>query len=456
MSLRGLLVLTGLLAAAVFVLLRLGHGTAPGNAAAPQAPLVTAFAEEGVREIDLACGGTAVTLGRETSRSWQIKRPFEAEADPRRVHEVIAALQDARVLKVIAGAAADPAAFGLSPAACTVRLGFETGTSALTLRLGRNSPVGSERYASADDARVVFTDGSLYGVVARSAEAFREKRLIPVDPEAITRIAVDRPDGRLVVQRVAGAWQVEAPRDDAASSGACAGLARAVASMELTSSGAVGAPRNAHPARCLRLEVTERGGNTPFVAFVAAAGIDGKRLGWREGRGLAGLVEESAARELQLPWDSFRDARIMSFSSPDVRRLTVVRGGTTLRIAREGETSPWTGSEGSAPFAVEASRVEDLLDKLQGLTGAGFEPDAPGTQATGTIALEGERGALARLTWGPLGPSSGSDVSSLWVTTPARPGVVFRVEASGFGPVPAKAADLAPAATARTEGVGGS
>ena len=456
MSLRGLLVLIGLLATAVFVLLRLGRGPVPPETAAPDAPLVRAFTEEAVREIDLSCDGAAVTLERGPSRGWRITRPFEAEADPRRVHDVVAALQDARVRKVIADGAADPAAFGLSPAACTVQLGFGPGTSALKLRLGRGSPVGSERYAAADDARVVFTDGSLYGVVARGAEAFREKRLIPVDPEAITRIALDRPDGRLVVALVAGAWRVDTPRPDVASSSACTGLARAVASVELAGFGAVRVPPDTRPERRLRVEVTERDGDRPSVAFVATAGIDGKRLGWREGPAFAGLVEESAARELERPSESFREARIVSFSSPDVRRLTIERGGTTLRIARAGEASSWSGSEGSAACAVDGNRVDALLDQLRSLTGAGFEAGEPATKATGTIAVEGERGDLARLTWGPLGPSSDSDAESLWITTPARPGAVFRVEASGFGPIPAKAADLAPETTARTEGASGS
>ena len=49
-------------------------------------------------------------------------------------------------------------------------------------------------------------------------------------------------------------------------------------------------------------------------------------------------------------------------------------------------------------------------------------------------------GELARLTWGPLPPDAGTEGESLWVTTPARPGVWFRVAATALGPVPEGAA----------------
>jgi hypothetical protein len=447
-SLRGLLVLIGLLAAVVSALLWLGRSAEPPASAPSDAPLVRTFEEDAVREIDLACAGAEVTLRKETSLGWRITRPIEAEADPRRVHEVVAGLQQARVRKVIADHTADPAAFGLSPAACTVRVGFAAGTPALSVRLGRGSPVGTERYATGEDARVVFTDASLYGAVSRGVDGFREKRLVPVESEAITRIALDRADGRLVVASSEGLWHLESPIRDLAASGACTALARAITSIELGGPGSIRPPVDAQPARRIRLEVTTGGGGAPIRAFVALAGIGGTRLGWREGGSAAGLVEESVAKELERPTESFRDPRIAPFFAPDVRRLTIERGATTLRIARSKEPASWSGSEGSAAFAVDGARVGDLLDRLSGLSGVGFETAVPGTKATGTIALDGEHGELARFLFGPLAPSTGSDVESLWITTPARPGAVFRVHAASFGPIPVKAADLAPAAPA--------
>ncbi len=456
MSVRGLGVLFALLATVVCLLVWQGRRTAPPEGPGADAPLLRSFLEETVRGIDLACAGSRVTLGREASGAWRITEPLIAEADPRRVHDVVAALQGVKIRKAIAETAADLPAFGLDPAACTVRVDLGTATPAISLRVGRSSPVGNGRYASADDDRVVLTDGSVYGVVSQGAEALREKRLFPVDPETITRIDLTRPDGRLVVASAGGTWRVEAPRSDLASAAACTSLARAIASIELTDTGAAPMRIGAKPDRRIALAITSSRRSSPFVAFVAAAGIDGKRLGWRDGGPFAGLVEEAAARELEQPVDAFRDPRVTSFSAPDARRLSIMRGASVLRVLRAGEGSPWEGSEGATPMAVDGSRVDALLDRLRGLMSAGFEGGEPPTRPTGTIAVSGEKGDLARLTWGPLAPSTHGGDESVWMTTAARPGTVFRVEAVSFGPIPANAADLAPAEPSKTETAGGS
>jgi hypothetical protein len=431
-SLRGLLVLIGLLAAAIVVLVRVG--THPGTAAqAPaDAALVRAFTESEVHAIELDCGGAPVALARTSAAGWRLAKPFEAEADPRKVHEVISALQDARAHKVVAEKADDVASFGLAPAACTVKVDLGSAEPAMTLRLGRTSPVGTERYAAAADGKVVLTDGALFGTVSRGADAFRERRLIPVAGDEMTRIVLSRPDGRLALSKIGEAWQVESPRRDAASLNACTNLARAIAALEAADAGPVELPRDPRPDRRIEIRVAARGIDRPLVAFVAAAGVSGQRLAWREGAGNAGLVAESAAEELQRGADSYFETRIATFSLPDVRSVSLARGGTTVELARAGEGAPWTGREGASTFKVEGTRVIDFLNKIRSLTASGFEPSPPAAPPTGQITVRSERGDLARLTYGPLG--SGSQ----WVTTPVRQGAVFRVEQASLGTVPGR------------------
>lgn len=456
MSRNGLYVLTALLVAVIAVLVWLDRSADPPVGSALDAPLVGAFAETALREITLDCNGASATLARGDSQRWRITRPFEAEADPRRVDDLVASLRDARVRKVIEASGGPQDGYGLSSGACTVRLELGTEVPAVELRLGRSSPVGTERYAATNDARVVLTDGSLFGAVSRGAEGFREKRLFPVDPEAITRIAVDRRDGALVVAREGGVWHVEAPYLDAAAPGVCSGLARAVAAIEVVVPDAVAAPTNTRPERRLRVELETTGDGPKLVAFIAAAGIEGKRLAWKEGARFAGLLDEAALAELTREAASFRDPRITSLSSPDVRRLTIERGGTSLRIERAGEGMPWTGSAGSIAFTVDAGRVDNLLDRLRGLTASGFESTPPTSGPTGTLSIEGETTTLARIVWGPIARATAADGEDVWLTTPARPGVVFRTSAARFGPIPESAADFARPPIPESQGVGGS
>ncbi len=437
MSLRGLLVLIALLAAAIVLLVRVGSRPKEPAASAPDAPLVRSFTEESVRSIDLACGAEPIKIERKSPRGWRLRQPVEGDADPRRVHELLSALQDARVRKIASEKATDTATFGLSPPACSVQLDLGTAGERIALRLGRTSPVGTERYAASEGERVVLTDGSLYMAAARPASAFREKRLIPLAADEMTRIALERPDGRLVLAKLGDAWQVESPRRDVASVSACGSLARALAAIELADAGGVSPPSDPRPERRLKLDVSTTGSDAPCIGFMAAAGIEGKRLAWKDDPRTVGLVDESAVQELLRPLDSFYETRVASFSLPDVSGLTVSRGGATIELTRAGEASPWAGSDGGVAFPVDGAPVSAFLDRMRGLTASGFESAAPKTKPAGEIVVKGGRGELARLTYGAL------DSGSLWVTTPSRPGTVFRVEPVSLGSVPTKA-DLAP------------
>jgi hypothetical protein len=87
-----------------------------------------------------------------------------------------------------------------------------------------------------------------------------------------------------------------------------------------------------------------------------------------------------------------------------------------------------------------------LLDRLRSLAAEGFVPDAAPGSPTGTIVVGGGGGELARLRWGPLPPEPGTNGERVWVATPKRPGVVFRVAATALGAMPSKASEW----TART------
>ena len=438
-SLRALAVLVLLLAGVVGLLVWLGREPQKPPATAPAASLI-AFQEDGIRSIAAACPPGTWTLRRDALSGWRVAEPFDAEADPRRVRAVLSALSDATAVRTVAEPGADTAAFGLAPTLCTVQLTVSSDPTSQVLRLGRASPVGSERYALAPDGKVVLVNGSLFDTLSREAESFRERRLFPVEAASLTRIAIDRPGGRLELISENGAWRVVAPVPDAAAATACDSLARAIAGIELGEAGGTKPPIVSRAARRIRVELTS-GHEAPRVGFVAAAGIAGTRIAWREGGSPIGLVAESVAKELEQATETFRSKHIATFATQDVRWVAVERGGTSLRVERASDGAAWSGRSGARAFSVDAARVEDFLTRLRQLTAVGFEPVRQSRGATGSIVVGGSSGELCRMAWGPLAPSAGDAAESVWVETPARPDAVFRVLATELGPIPGNPSD---------------
>lgn len=444
MSRRGLAILAALVALLAVALWRFkGEGRTPAPPAG-DAPLVAAFKGDAVRSIAVACQDTAFTLARSAAGAWTLASLGNTEADPREAVKLVEALQDARVRKVIAEKGADAAAFGLEPAVCDVSVVLDGDTAGRHVAIGRTSPVGTERYASAVPGRVVFVDGSLFGAVARPATAFRERRLLPADAERVTRLEIERPDATIRIVRDKDAWRMEAPVADLADPSVAEQLVRAATGLTLVDTGAkVAPPRETSPSHRLLLRVEQGGAASRREALVAAAGIDGKRVAWRAGGSFVGLVDASALTDLERPPAAYRDRQVLSFSEPDATRLVLTRGGQTVTVERAKEGAPWTARDGAGPATpADERRVRSLLDRLRGLRAADVLAVAP-SAASGTLGVFSAHGPLATVTWGSMPPENGEE--SLWATTPARQGIVFRVPASTFGPLPQRASDLAAA-----------
>ena len=440
MSRRGLLALIVVLAAVVGALYWAGRSTTETTVLPPDAPLLAGFQKAEVRSIDVSCGGGPWTLRRDPTSGWNVAKPFVAEADSRRVDGLLTALAEAKAGKLVAESGAGLAAYGLEPPACTVRLTSAPDAGGHLVRLGRSSPVGSGRYALTEAGRVVLLDGSLADTLTQGVEAFRERRLIPIEPLTITRIRLERPSGPLVLEAHGDDWTMLAPIHDAAATVPCQSLARAITSIELESVEAGGPAIDARPDRRIAVAVAA-GSGAERTGYVATAGLGGKRLGWRERGTLRGLFDEALARELEQGADAFRSKRILALSSPDVTSVVVERGGSRLTAHRPSQEAPWSGGAGSEAFLADGARVDAMIDRLRRLTATGFEAGPVRSAATGTIVASGASGELGRMSWGPLPPLPDAKGEWIWVTTPARPGVIFRVLATELGPVPSDAKD---------------
>ena len=76
------------------------------------------------------------------------------------------------------------------------------------------------------------------------------------------------------------------------------------------------------------------------------------RLAWREGSSEAGLVKETDLEDVVRPASALRGRQVLSFSSPDARRIVITRGAVTVTLARASEQAPWKVKEGSGKAEV--------------------------------------------------------------------------------------------------------
>lgn len=433
MSLRALAILLALLAAVVAVVLVVDEPKREPPAA--ESETLASFLPsdlDAVAAIEIERHDGITRVERVGTAGWRLLRPVEAEADPRPVQALFVALRDARIRRVVEERAGDRAGFGLAPPDATVRILPTGSAAAVSFAIGRASPVGSGRYTSTADGRVLLVEGLDAGVMDRSADSLRERRLFPLDVALLRRIDLVRPAGRLALVRGEDeGWRLVEPVSDSADPEAADALARAV--LDLATSGApiAGSPGGGD----LAIELVATDGRR-LRARVGPADARGKRPARRIDSSIGGDLDASAIVGLERDASEFRDRRVVLAEPSDVREVRWVEGERSVRAWREAADRPWSVEErpGTGASAASATKIYDALDRLRWLRATGFEKSPPSAFGRAVVLL-GESGEMGRI------EIAGTDVRRV-VRSSWRPGVLSVVDADRLGAFPERAADL--------------
>ena len=130
---------------------------APQSDEAPPRTRFLTLEPGAVREVRLLRDGRLV-VGRRRAESWEVVEPRGASIPPGLIAAFTSALAGAEEIAHVAGADADPVAFGLTTAAVRVELVPETG-EAVVVRMGETNPAGTAIYAQRVGARDVILIG---------------------------------------------------------------------------------------------------------------------------------------------------------------------------------------------------------------------------------------------------------------------------------------------------------
>jgi hypothetical protein len=279
-----------------------------------------------------------------------------------------------------------------------------------------------------------------------------ERRLVPVEPEDVRRIVVERATGRLVLAKEGSDWRLLEPVTDLADSGSAESLARSIATMSVGPRAGGDESLEGHALRSpgaivVQIETAD-GGPRRVEIGPDEAGED--RDARRADGSLWGRVPDAAAGELDRAADEFRDRRLVVLPTAAIRELRIESGGSRLRAWREKDDGPWSLQEGSGSARpADAGKVEGLLDRFRWARAETFLSGSVAGKTEHTVILRGAEGEMGRLEIGvPFAATGAPGTSSTGTRVPVRsswrPGIVLTVAAESLAPLPTGVADLMP------------
>ncbi len=385
-----------------------------------------------------------IRLERRDGR-WQIVAPIDFAADTFAADGLASAITQLSSASEIEDPQ-PPDVYGFGAGGAEVR--FEVGDLEEVLRIGTETPVGSNSYVAVEgDDRVYTVTSYRLSPFKRKLDDYREKRILDFDEAAVRRMTVGIPGAQIVVERSDAGWEmvtpVRAPTDDGTVRELLSSLSFLRAATFVDEPSSEEQMGFTPPEFSVELELSaEAGDSSPRIARFEVGGVDANGME-RFVRGAAGsyyTISQLAFDGLPRRLIEYRDRRLAEFAIGDAQRVelsfhSAVGETVTVSLTREGDG--WASSaEPVEPEIVKVLvdelsdlRADDIIAEELGpaeLEAMGFDPPRV------VIEIYGEEDSAESLAEIHLGVAFGSGVSA---RTPDRE-TIFLLETALADAIP--------------------
>jgi len=375
--------------------------------------------------------------------AWRLTRPAARRADTETITDFLDKLSAQKVREFVAERPASRAPFGLErPTRLTIHTGRDKDRVSRTLLVGKVDPAKKGVYAMRPDEPTVLLVGEeLWTAIPKNVAVLRNKTLVEVGRDNVTRLEIESPKGTVAVAREGDQWKIVAPEPlatDQVEVGAVLSRLRELRAQAFLSDDTSGIAKFlAKPE--VKLTLTQKDGAPTTLLLSPSRETRGgapSAYAALAGAGPVVLVDAKALGDLTKSATDLRDRRLLGVLEPkDVKRVRVRAGGQTVVLERKGD-SEWRMIE-PTKGAAKGSKVDDLLYTLRGLrwteiaAANGQDPARYGLDApTLEVALfRGDGGEIATVLVGKR------DGASAYVRTGAQP-AIYKVEGRTLGETP--------------------
>jgi hypothetical protein len=353
-------------------------------------PAILKLDQNSITKIELKKKGSEpVLLTKASSGDWQITEPKPYGADQSAVSGMLSTLSSLNSDRVVEDKAADLNAFGLQQPSLEVDL-TEKDNKSQKLLLGDQTPASSGVYAMLQGDPRVFTIASYNKTsIDKTLNDLRDRRLIPVNADKVSRIEVIRKGQDLEFGRNKDEWQILKPKPMRADGLEVGDLVRDLtdAKMDLSSNTAkdsASAFAKATPVATAKL--TDESGTQELQVrkskddyYAKSSAVEG-----------AYKVDSTLGKELEKGLDDFRNKKIFDFGYNDPSKIELHNGNKTYYLTRgtAGTDDWWSNGK-----KMDLANVESVISDLRDLSASKF-PDSgfanPTIEAT-VLSDDGKR-----------------------------------------------------------------
>jgi len=369
MKIRGLVIAAVILAGLEGALYWSNHHkpaeTAEASANGP--PKILSLKQDDINKLAIKDDkGNDVALMKDGSGNWKITAPQALAADDNAVSSLLATVSSLSSDRLVEEKAANLNQYGLSSPPLQVDI-EEKDKKAQKLLIGDSTPTGN-LYAKLDGDPRVFTISSyLKASLDKTTDDLRDKRLITIDPDKVSKFEVVAKNEDLEFGRDKDAWQIVKPAPSRADQGEADQLVRAVTDARMVFAKDEGQQKvGAAFAAGTPIGIAKVTGSSGTQELEVRKD---KNEYYAKSSLLAGVyrVAGTVGVDMEKKPDEFRSKKLFDFGYEDPDKVELHEGSKAYYLTKGGDD--WWSGDGKK---LDSSSALNFLDKLRDLSASKF------------------------------------------------------------------------------------
>src|SRR5579872_1957319 len=362
MKLRSLILATIVLVALVGTLYWSNHRKPSDVALNPteSSPAILKLDEASITKVEIKKpGADPVVLAKSPSGSWQITAPKPYNADQTNVSSTLSSLASLNSERVVADKTNNLQQYGLAPASAEIDI-TEKDNRSQKLLLGDTNPTGNAVYAMLAGDPHVYTIASYNkNSIAKNLDELRDKRLLPVAADQISRLDITRKGHTIEFGRNKDEWQILQPKPLRADSVEVGDLISKLtdARMDLSATDSEESPSAfASASPVVSVKVTDPSGSQDLQIR------KNKDLYYAKSSAVEGIhkVNTDLAQALDKDLDYFRNKKVLDLGYNDPNKVELHAGSKSYFLTRSN--SDWWSNGKKMDVDSVGAFLSDLRD----------------------------------------------------------------------------------------------
>ncbi len=351
--------------------------------AAASAPVkILAFQKDDISKLEIKRkSGEFLDFSKTGSGSWKITSPISLIGDADSISTILYAISPLETDRVIEEKAGDLKTYGLAEPAVEVSATGKDGKPQKLL-VGDDVPTGGSAYAMlAGDPRVFLISSSAKTNFDKGLKDLRDKRLLPVDFNNISKIEIVSPKLNLAFSSNNGQWLLQAPKAVRGDTSKLEGVVEKLRLATMDPSA---------PDTDMKKAASSFSSGTPVATVKATDASGSQELQVRKSKdnyyakttAMEGAfkVTKELGEAIHKNLDDFREKRLFDFAESNPEKIEIHSGSKSYFLTRNGED--WW-SDGKKMDAVS---IDSLLRAIRMLSATKFVSSGFSSTAATLIA----------------------------------------------------------------------